>query len=75
MSGRNALDREARRGDRILIHVQLGDAQPARKLGSQFFDHGRNHPARPTPGRPHIDHYGQGRALHLVRKVFVADLD
>ena len=45
----------------IRVDVDLHDLQVSRVTLGQVLEHGRDHPTRPAPRRPEIDHYGHGR--------------
>ena len=45
----------------IRVDVDLHYLQVSRVTLGQVLEHGRDHPTRPAPRRPEIDHYGHGR--------------
>ena len=45
----------------IRVDVDLHHLQVSRVTRGQVLEHGRDHPTRPAPRRPEIDHYGHGR--------------
>src|SRR5207247_3817234 len=48
-------DPEPRRGQRILVRVQLRDADTPREVGRELFDRRREPEAWPAPGGPEVD--------------------
>ncbi len=42
------------RGLRVVVHVELGDLEPACVFARQLLDHRRDHAARPAPRRPQV---------------------
>src|SRR5215213_1927327 len=68
---RDPLHAEGSGGARVLIDVQLAEAD-IRALVGQLFDDRPDHPARPAPRRPEIDHEparGDGRAEIRIRQL------
>ena len=45
----------------IRVDIDLHDLQVSRVTVGQVLEHGRDHPTRPAPRRPEINHHGHGR--------------
>src|ERR1051326_5773406 len=54
----DALDAERGCGARVRVNVELGDSVESGGLRGQLFEYGRDHAARPAPGRPAVEQHG-----------------
>ena len=59
----------------VLVHVELGEPHAPRHLRRQLVEHRRDHPARPAPRRPQVEHHRQRRVLDLGRERGIGDRD
>src|SRR5438067_1761284 len=65
-------DAEAASGDRVRVHIELGDAHVVLLRGDLLEDRS-DHAARPAPGRPEVDQDGRARLEDLLLECAVGD--
>jgi hypothetical protein len=61
----NTLDPESFGCERIVIDVHSRELNPPRHLGGKLIENLSDRAARTTPGCPHVQQYGEGRAFDL----------
>src|SRR5918992_3155231 len=69
--GRDAHHAEALCGGRVLVHVQLHDAERLPLLPPDLLDDRGDHVARDAPVRPEVDQDGHVRAEYLVVELLI----